>query len=107
MYYLWVCIEYHQGKLITPASYTKDGIIQFVLEELVDKVKTGAAPTLIAAKIYLGFVFYSAVMAYIMPGPVVEGLPLPSLKGGKVNKIYSVILLHMYEIETKPFLVVK
>ncbi|CAO3625556.1 unnamed protein product [Mucor hiemalis] len=85
MYYFWVCLEYHQGKIITPASYTKDGIIQFVLEEIVAKVKLGAAPTLIAAKIYLGFVFYSAVMAYIMPGPVVEGLPLPSLNGGRLK----------------------
>lgn len=85
MYYLWVCLEYHQGKLITPASCTKDGIIQFVLEEIVAKVKTGAAPTMIAFKIYMGHVLYSAIMAYIMPGPVVDGLPLPSLKGARVS----------------------
>lgn len=85
MYYFWVCLEYHQGRLITPASYTKEGIIQFVLEEIVAKVKLGALPTMAAAKIYLGFVFYSAVMAYIMPGPVINGLPLPSLNGGKVK----------------------
>lgn len=104
MYYFWVCLEYHQGKIITPASYTKDGIIQFVLEEIVAKVKLGAAPTLIAAKIYLGFVFYSAVMAYIMPGPVVEGLPLPSLNGQRVSERFC----HFFEflfIEANPFLV--
>lgn len=100
MYYFWVCLEYHQGKIITPASYTKDGIIQFVLEEIVAKVKLGAAPTLIAAKIYLGFVFYSAVMAYIMPGPVVEGLPLPSLNGGRVSERFCHFILF---IELIPF----
>lgn len=85
MYYFWVCLEFHQGKLITPSSYTKEGLIQFVLEEIIAKIKLGAMPTVIAAKIYLGFVAYSAVMAYIMPGPVINGLPLPSLNGGRVR----------------------
>lgn len=91
MYYFWVCLEYHQGRIITPTSYTKEGIIQFILEEIVAKVQLGAAPTLAAAKIYLGFVLYSAILAYTMPGPVIEGLPLPSLKGGKVNRLYIYI----------------
>lgn len=85
MYYFWICLEYHQGKLITPASYTKEGLVQFLTEEIIAKIMLGAFPTLIAVKIYMGHVLYSAIAAYFMPGPVVEGLPLPSLKGGKVS----------------------
>lgn len=84
MYYFWVCLEYYQGSLVTPSSFTKEGIIEFVAN-IVSKVKMGAAPTPIAIKIYMGFVLYSFLCAYLLPGPVVEGLPLPSLKGGKVN----------------------
>lgn len=85
MYYFWVSLEYHQGKIYLPTAFTKDAIVQFVLEEVVAKVKEGAAPTWVATKIYMGFVLYSAICAYVMPGPVINGLPLPSLKGGKVN----------------------
>lgn len=84
MYYFWVCLEYYQGTLITPTSYTKEGLVEFV-SLIVTKVKTGAAPTPVAIKIYMGFVVYSAICAYFMPGPVVQGLPLPSLKGNKVS----------------------
>lgn len=85
MYYFWVCVTYHQGKLITPSSFTLEGIQSFILNELVDKVITGAFPHWLAIKIYMGFVLYSAVCAYTLPGPVVEGLGLPSLKGKKVK----------------------
>lgn len=85
MYYFWVCLEYHQGKLITPASYTLDGILQFVTEEIIAKVKLGAAPTWLATKIYMGHVLVSFILAYTMPGPVVNGLPVPSLKGKRVS----------------------
>ncbi|KAG1458801.1 hypothetical protein G6F56_006309 [Rhizopus delemar] len=84
MYYFWVCLEFYQGALITPSAYTKEGITQFVMD-IVSKVKSDAAPTPIAMKIYLGFVFYTAVCAYFMPGPVVEGLPLPYLKGNRLK----------------------
>ncbi|CAO3663395.1 hypothetical protein G6F70_005688 [Rhizopus microsporus] len=84
MYYFWVCLEYYQGSLITPSSFTKEGIVEFVAD-IVSKVKMGAAPTPIAIKIYMGFVLYSFLCAYLLPGPVVEGLPLPSLKGGKLK----------------------
>lgn len=84
MYYFWVCLEYYQGTLITPTSYTKEGLVEFV-SLIVTKVKTGAAPTPVAIKIYMGFVVYSAICAYFMPGPVVQGLPLPSLKGNTIS----------------------
>ena len=86
MYYFWICLEYHQGHIITPTSYTKDGIIQFLSEEILAKIALGALPTLTSVKIYMGFVVYSFICAYFMPGPIVNGLPLPSLKGGKVCK---------------------
>lgn len=84
MYYFWVCLEYYQGTLITPTSYTKEGLVEFV-SLIITKVKAGAAPTPVAIKIYMGFVVYSAICAYFMPGPVVQGLPLPSLKGNTIS----------------------
>ncbi|SAM09637.1 hypothetical protein [Absidia glauca] len=85
MYYFWVCLEYHQGKLITPASYSIEGIQSFVFNDIIQKVITGAFPHFLAVKIYMGFVLYSAVCAYTLPGPVIEGLGLPSLKGKKLK----------------------
>ncbi|KAI8373073.1 ergosterol biosynthesis ERG4/ERG24 [Radiomyces spectabilis] len=85
MYYFWVCLEYHQGKLITPSSFSLEGLSQFFWQELWAKIKVGAYPTALAVKIYMGYVLFSFILAYIMPGPVVEGLALPSLKGKKLK----------------------
>ncbi|KAI8989968.1 ergosterol biosynthesis ERG4/ERG24 [Pilobolus umbonatus] len=85
MYYLWVCLEYHQGKLIVPSSFTVSGISEFVSNDIISKVITGAFPTWTAIKIYMGYIVYSALCAYFMPGPVVEGLPLPSLGGKRLK----------------------
>ncbi|KAF7729579.1 hypothetical protein EC973_004254 [Apophysomyces ossiformis] len=85
MYYFWVCLEYHQGKLIYPHAFTTDAITAFLSNEIWDKIITGAYPTLTAVKIYMGYVLFSFVLAYIMPGPVVEGLPVPSLGGNRLK----------------------
>lgn len=85
MYYFWVTLEYHQGKMIVPDSFTLDGIKEFVLNELWAKIKEGAYPSLTAVKIYMGYVLFSFILAYIMPGPVVEGLAIPSMKGKKAS----------------------
>lgn len=85
MYYFWVCLEYHQGKLITPESFSLAGIRHFVLDDIVAKVILGASPTWLATKIYMGHVLFSFILAYTMPGPVVNGLPVPSLKGKRVR----------------------
>lgn len=87
MYYFWVCLEYHQGKLITPQTWNAQGLSEFFWHELWDKIKVGAFPTQKAITIYMGYVVYSFILAYIMPGPVVEGLPIPSLKGKRVSSL--------------------
>ncbi|KAI7864515.1 ergosterol biosynthesis ERG4/ERG24 [Spinellus fusiger] len=85
MYYFWVCLEYHQGKLIFPAELTLEGIKSFILHEVVNKVLVDAFPTWTAIKIYMGFILFSFTLAYVMPGPLVQGLPIPSLKGKKLT----------------------
>ncbi|KAG0176800.1 hypothetical protein DFQ29_005609 [Apophysomyces sp. BC1021] len=85
MYYFWVCLEYHQGKLIYPNALTVNAISEFISQNLWDKVISGAFPTLTAVKIYMGYVVFSFVLAYIMPGPVVNGLPVPSLEGKRLK----------------------
>lgn len=96
MYYFWICLEYHQGKLITPQSYSIQGLQLFVYNGLIHKVITGAFPHWQAVKIYMGFVLYSAICAYSLPGPIVEGLGLPSLKGKKVIHELLVVILRTH-----------
>ncbi|KAI8378717.1 ergosterol biosynthesis ERG4/ERG24 [Choanephora cucurbitarum] len=87
MYYFWICLEYHQGKLITPSSFTKLGISEFLSHQIWDKIMLGAYPTMFAIKTYMGYIAISLTLAYIMPGPVVEGLPLPSLDGARLKYV--------------------
>ncbi|KAI8977296.1 ergosterol biosynthesis ERG4/ERG24 [Mycotypha africana] len=84
MYYFWICLEYHQGHFILPTAFTKDAIVEFLINEIWLKIKTGAFPTWLATKIYMGHVIYSLLCAQFMPGPVVYGLPIPYLKGKKL-----------------------
>jgi delta24(24(1))-sterol reductase len=83
MLYFWVCLEYHQGKLIYPTSLAD--FKPWFFQEIVDKIKLGAMPTVWATKVYMGYVLFSFILAYTMPGPVIEGLPIPSLAGKKVK----------------------
>lgn len=83
MYYFWVCLEYHQGRLIHPSSLTQ--VKPWIVNEIWNKIKVGAYPSAWATQVYMGYVLFSFVLAYCMPGPVVEGLPIPSLNGQKVR----------------------
>ncbi|RCI00618.1 hypothetical protein CU097_015810 [Rhizopus azygosporus] len=82
MYYFWVCLEYHQGHLILPDD---SNLSTWFTNEIMEKIKLGASPSWYAFKVYMGYVAFSFVLAYIMPGPIVEGLPVPSLKGNKLK----------------------
>ncbi|KAI8881868.1 ERG4/ERG24 ergosterol biosynthesis protein [Backusella circina FSU 941] len=83
MFYFWVCLEYHQGKLIYPTSLAD--FKPWFFQEIVNKIKLGAMPTVWATKVYMGYVLFSFILAYTMPGPVVEGLPIPSLAGKRLK----------------------
>lgn len=82
MYYFWVCLEFHQGRLIYPSDLSQWK--SWIAQEIWEKVKLRAAPTTWAIKMYMGYVLFSFVLAYTMPGPIVEGLPIPSLNGQRV-----------------------
>jgi delta24(24(1))-sterol reductase len=87
MYYFWICLEYHQGQLIYP-PLSLSQLKPWVMTEVWMKIKMGAFPTMWAIQVYMGYVVFSFVLAYIMPGPVVEGLPVPSLNGQRVKYIF-------------------
>jgi delta24(24(1))-sterol reductase len=97
MYYLWICLEFYNGKLIYPKSY--DDILPFFLR-MWNHIKTSAAPTWYTIKIYSLFCIFEAFLAVIMPGPIVKGLPIPS-EGNKqleyicngVNSLYATLIV--------------
>ncbi|PFH51778.1 hypothetical protein AMATHDRAFT_141557 [Amanita thiersii Skay4041] len=76
MYYLWICLWFYDGKLIYPTS-TED-IIPF-LWRLWEHIRVDASPNWYAWKVYSGNVFFQLFIAYILPGYMQEGLPVPSL----------------------------
>ncbi|KAI8977019.1 ergosterol biosynthesis ERG4/ERG24 [Mycotypha africana] len=86
MYYFWVCLEYHQGKLIYPTTLTSlSDIKSWLIEEIWKKMKLGAYPSRWAIQTYMGYVIFSFILAAVMPGPVIEGLPIPSQNGQKLK----------------------
>jgi len=76
MYYYWVCLEFNKGVTKFPSSF--DDIYPF-LSQFWHHIKSDAFPTLYGGKIYLGFCLFQAILAVTMPGPVVKGLPVPSI----------------------------
>ncbi|KAL5038697.1 hypothetical protein BDV3_001921 [Batrachochytrium dendrobatidis] len=76
MYYFWICIEYYNGVLVAPANWDD---LQPFLFRMIEHVAMGAAPSWWAFTVYGMLVAFQAVLAVTMPGPVVKGLPIPSL----------------------------
>src|SRR5690348_7095165 len=76
MYYFWICIEFSNGHLAHPASF--DTIGEWALQQW-DLVFTHAAPNVFAVTSYTVFILFQFALAAFMPGPVVKGLPVPSL----------------------------
>lgn len=85
MVYMTGALLLHEGHFYYPDAFTLDAFKEWFWSEIVGKVLPAVAPTLKATKIYMGYVVFSFILAYIMPGPVVEGLPIPSLKGKRVS----------------------
>ncbi|OAC99727.1 hypothetical protein MUCCIDRAFT_113163 [Mucor lusitanicus CBS 277.49] len=96
---LGVCVEFHQGRLIYPSDLSQWK--SWVAHEIWDKIKMGAYPSKWATQMYMGYVLFSFVLAYIMPGPVVEELPIPSLNGKKASVFrLSGLIDHFGELMT-------
>lgn len=95
MYYFWISLEYHQGKLFYPTNFLSlDAWQDFLMHDIWDQIKLGACPTWTAFLIYGGYTLLSFVLASVMPGPIVEGLPIPSLRGERVSGgVYVVVTM--------------
>jgi Delta24(24(1))-sterol reductase len=63
-YYLWYCTELNNGSLAIP-TFT-------MIKEISEYIK----PTTVSLSFYFGFLFFEAFLAYVIPGFIVEGLPL-------------------------------
>jgi Delta24(24(1))-sterol reductase len=126
MYYLWICLAFNDGQLAHPDSI--DDIRPFALRmwSLVKEVNSDglhnnrrlfsdhfmlqhASPTWYTFNMYTGFAAYQLFLAFIIPGYIQEGLPVPSLgyKTLKYNcnalgcwytSIITFFLLHHYHI---------
>ncbi|CAL1715031.1 unnamed protein product [Somion occarium] len=75
MYYLWICLVFYDGHLVFPKS--TDDIGPF-LTRMWEHV-SDASPNLYAWKVYTGLIVYQLFLAWIVPGFMQEGLPVPSL----------------------------
>jgi delta24(24(1))-sterol reductase len=78
VYYLWFSLTYLHGAAAHPSSFADLGPF---LGRLWAGVVAGAAPTAHAALLYLGFLALQWLLARTMPGPWVQGFPVPS-EGG-------------------------
>ncbi|GJJ11481.1 hypothetical protein Clacol_005714 [Clathrus columnatus] len=76
MYYLWACLTFYDGRLVTPTSL--DDIVPF-LNTMWGHVVKDAYPTTYSFTMYSAFVAFELLVAFIMPGYQQEGLPVPSL----------------------------
>lgn len=98
IYYFFVCIELFQGALIHPWSSQLEG--HSMLTVFYEHLSVHACPTFKAFATFMAFLLLEYVLAVVLPGMTVKGLPLPS-EGGyrltyKVNAIsswYCVLLI--------------
>ncbi|CAG8547896.1 8142_t:CDS:2 [Paraglomus brasilianum] len=74
MYYLWGCLNFYGGAIVSPLNL-----------DLWKQIIDGAYPTWHATTIYILFALFQLFLAYAMPGPIVQGAPVPSLKGRKLD----------------------
>ncbi|KAF8202267.1 ergosterol biosynthesis ERG4/ERG24 [Pholiota molesta] len=76
MYYLWICLWFYDGKLVSPASVED---IKPFLWRMWGHVAKDASPNAYAWKVYSGNFFFQLFIAWVLPGYQQEGLPVPSL----------------------------
>jgi len=64
-YYLWYCVEFNSSSVAVPSS------------KMISQIIYAATPTYKAATIYLGYVLFEGILAVVIPGLRIKGLPLP------------------------------
>ena len=67
LYYFWICVVTNSGELLGLTAFYQNFINSPFL------------PTIKSMSLYVGFLVMQTILAFIMPGPVMEGLPM---KGG-------------------------
>ncbi|KAJ3907120.1 ergosterol biosynthesis ERG4/ERG24 [Lentinula edodes] len=106
MYYLWICLWFYDGQLVHPTSVED---IQPFLGRMWAHVREDASPNLYAWKVYSGNIFFQLFLAWVLPGFMQEGLPVPSLgyktlmyNCNALVSLYATMgtaaVLHYYEI---------
>ncbi|KAF8323103.1 ERG4/ERG24 ergosterol biosynthesis protein [Clavulina sp. PMI_390] len=76
MYYFWACLVFYDGQMVGPRSI--DDIVPFILR-MWGHVRDDAAPTPYAFAMFTGLMVFQLALAFVMPGYIQEGLPVPSL----------------------------
>ena len=77
--YLWIAWRFHDGTLFYPAGLSEVGpFFAQVWQHIVEH----AAPSWSTVAIYWGFLAVEGLMAALLPGLEIRGLPIPS-RGGK------------------------
>ena len=79
MLYFWSCLEFNNGQFYFPESFTSAESWAKFGARYMGHIKAKAIPTVYSIQIYIGYVVFSALLAFIMPGPIVKGMPVPSL----------------------------
>ena len=76
IFYIWIAWRFHDGVLPYPHGHSD--LLPF-LGRMWGHVAADAAPTWQAVGIYWSFLVAQALLAAVLPGPKVTGLPIPSL----------------------------
>ncbi|KAG9092610.1 C-24(28) sterol reductase [Ceratobasidium sp. UAMH 11750] len=76
MYYLWIRLWFYDGQLVHPSSIAD---CRPFLERMWGHVVQHAYPTRHAFNMYTARIIFQLALAFVMPGYVQEGLPVPSL----------------------------
>mmetsp|Transcript_7903 Transcript_7903/g.11048 ORF Transcript_7903/g.11048 Transcript_7903/m.11048 type:complete len:438 (+) Transcript_7903:46-1359(+) len=82
MYYYWICLTFYKGQGQYPTSLDE---VKPFFSTMWGHVKEDAFPTIYGGQIYLGFTVFQAILSMIMPGPIIKGLPVPSLGGRQLD----------------------
>ena len=97
MYYLWICLWFYDGQFAHPTGLSD--MVPF-MRRMASHVYQDAFPTPRAFIGYGGLMLVEFVLAWIMPGYMQEGLPVPSLnyktlmyKCNALGCLYSTLII--------------
>lgn len=83
VYYLYLCLHLYQGKLIYPGHELLHG--EPMHEVFLQHFKDLCIPNTFTFTCYIGFLGLEYIMALILPGVIMRGLPVPSENGHRFS----------------------